>query len=89
MHVLFLEKIQSLTEEEEDEDGYEDIEVVDELVLEPLEEPGLEELVPRLGGDEGDEEDHDEGDLGVEEAGDQGPVETHLGAVGFVELGRI
>ncbi len=38
-----------LTKKEEYEDGNENIEVVDELVLQTLEEPGLEELVPGPG----------------------------------------
>ena len=66
-----------LTKKEEYEDGNENIEVVDELVLQTLEEPGLEELVPGPGWHERDEQKKDHHDLCVEEPGDQGPVQTH------------
>jgi hypothetical protein len=39
--------------------------------------PGFEEPVPGPRGDERDEEQENDDNLGVEKAGDEGPVKTH------------
>ena len=68
------------TQEEQDQDSDQHVEVVDELVLEALKEARLEELAPRPARDQRDEEEEHHDDLRVQEAGNQGPVKTHLDA---------
>jgi hypothetical protein len=67
----------SLTQKEKDENSDQDIKVVDGLVPQSFKEARFEQLVPRPVRDERNQENEDGGDLGVEEAGNQRPVETH------------
>lgn len=64
-------------EEEQHQNGNQDIEVVDELILQSLEETRLEHLVPSTGRDEWDEQEDQGGNFSVEESGDQSPMQTH------------
>lgn len=75
-----------ITQEEDDEDGDEDVEVINELIFDAFEELALEQFVPGPGRDERQQHQDQEGDLGVEEAGDQGPVQTHDDLEGVVSI---
>lgn len=67
-----------LTEEQQDEDGHEDVKVVGELALQPGQEPGLEKLVPGPRRQDRQHQQQDDGQLGVEDAGHQGPLQAHF-----------
>ena len=68
-----------LTEEKQNQNGDQDEKVVDELVLDPLEESGLEQLAPCPVGNEGNQEEKDDGNFCVEKASDQSPMQAHNG----------
>ncbi len=68
-----------LTQEKQYKDGYQNVEVVDKLALQALEEARPKQSVPGTVREEGQEQEEDYGYLGVEEAGDQGPLKAHDG----------
>ncbi len=66
-----------VTKEKEHQNGYQNVEIVDELVLETLQKSRFEKFVPCLCWNEGDQEQKHRRNLRIQESGNQCPVQTH------------
>ena len=68
-----------LTEEEENQNCHQYVEIIDELILYAFQKSWFEKFAPCSVGYEGDQKEKHDSNLHIEKAGDQSPVKAHDG----------